>query len=690
MTFEPRRDERGIALIMTLLLALLVASMAVGVFLMMGNTSLVAKFHANEAQMKYAADAGLERARDRINGTPSLLPSSGYATLESNVTVTNALGATIPGFTRSTYIGESGDTTGQFGRFASVITEIRNPRGAVVVRRAELKQDPFSRFARFFNTWTCCQWGKTEVVFGPVHSNQGMALQTGAPGATFQGPVTTVGAIGNQSSGNWNAAGSPQTGVAAIPFPTITALTNMQNYATAAGMVITGDATATAPDPDTRIEFVALDLNNDGTIAAEEGFFRVFKATYQGGISAQQRTNRRNYVTGRKFNYYGGTAVPTTAAPFNVAVNSGNDPNLFSPNCGGTPSTSVGAGGIYLNPPFTSWLTADSIWRLPSPPAAGGVTPAQKGEAVRRAFRAPDHQCFAGGDPRLYGSPTAPRYRTMDIGTDNPTTPGGGHFPAGAQWGGADQQSYGRWLSYAPWGGNPPAALIAWLNGFTNTPTGNVPRLAPGENANTVAQTFWPLTRNYNINHRGVIYVTGGVAVSGLLRGRATVVATGDVLMPDDISYVQPPATNCEDILGVITQSDAWVEDNNLNTPFNVTGAFTPRFDDSPNETFNAFFLTLGRFGGQNITAAGEVVVAPENCGGTTRGCKLIIGGTIQQGVSGTFNGTTGWAEQDTYDQCGLLRPPPFYPTTGRFSKYKYYEIDPVGFNVAAWYAANQ
>ena len=44
------RDERGIALILTVLLALMVAGMAVGIILMMGNANLIAKFQAKMAE----------------------------------------------------------------------------------------------------------------------------------------------------------------------------------------------------------------------------------------------------------------------------------------------------------------------------------------------------------------------------------------------------------------------------------------------------------------------------------------------------------------------------------------------------------------------------------------------------------------------------------------------------------------
>lgn len=623
------RDERGVALLLALLLALLVAGLAIGVLLMSSNSTLVARFHANEAMMEAAADGGLEWARDRLNGTPTIIPAvTGFTTLQSNATVLDASGATIPGFTRSVYAGPTGNTTGQYGVFASVITVISNARGAVVVRRSELKQDPFSKYARFFNTWTCCMWGRTEVVFGPVHSNQGMAVQTGLPGATFHGPVTTVGAITNQGSGNWN--GGVTTGVSPIPFPTTTTLANLQTYATAGNTNVTGWASLPATDPDTRIEFVTVDVNGDGDVNdPDEGYFRVFRTTI-GGV----QVDKRKYVNGLRWrNMPNGTAgFPVQPA----GVNATTDPNLISPNCGGTWNG--------------DWWTADSIY------AKTAGSSATKVAAVRAALSGANRRCFLGGDRRLYPDSLM---RTSD--------------------------DYGAFDAWPGWGGSAPSALANALVAQGLAPAGTAP---------AVALTLWPLSRSQNVNFKGVVYVNGSVTLSGQVRGRVTVVATGNVILGDDIVYVQAPNTTCADILGVLTSRDALVLDNSVNTPFRVNNAWTVAFDDTPNETFQAFFLTLGNFGGDNITGGSvtdvSTAVAPENCGSTTRGCKSIIGGTIQQGVSGTYSGTKGWAETDTWDACGVSAPPPYYPTTGRFTRNRYYELDPVGFNVAAWYAANQ
>ena len=50
-----------------------------------------------------------------------------------------------------------------------------------------------------------------------------------------------------------------------------------------------------------------------------------------------------------------------------------------------------------------------------------------------------------------------------------------------------------------------------------------------------------------------------------------------------------------------------------------------------------------------------------------------------------------GFAEAHAYDRCGEVNPPPYFPTTGRFSENRYYEVDPVWLNdkgIGAYFAA--
>ena len=462
-------DERGIALIFALFLAMVVAGIAMGVVLMSSNGTLIAKFHANEAMMEAASDGGLEQGRDTLNGNANIVPVGlGFVTLETNASVRDASGTVIAGFTRSLYAGPNGDTTGQFGEFASVISVISNPRGAVVVRRMQLKQDSFARFARFFNTWTCCMWGSNEVIFGPVHSNQGMAVQTGAPGATFWGPVTVVTSVTNAGSANWNGGYTP--GAAAITFPTTATLTNLLSFATTSQTVVTGWPTTTDSVPDTRIEFVPLDLNVDGDVLdADEGFFRVWKIS-----AAGVPLDKRKYATARDWLNMP-TGVPASMPAPPAGTTSATDPNLISPNCGGTMAG--------------DWWTADSIY------AKTVGTATVKKTAVTTALTGGQRRCFLGGDRRLYPD------SLERISNGN-----------------------GTWLTWAGWAGAPPASLVNAVA---------AQGVAAGQSANAIAQTYWPITRNMNVNFKGIIYVNGSIAISGTVRGRVSVVTTGNIMLAD-------------------------------------------------------------------------------------------------------------------------------------------------------------
>jgi hypothetical protein len=66
------------------------------------------------------------------------------------------------------------------------------------------------------------------------------------------------------------------------------------------------------------------------------------------------------------------------------------------------------------------------------------------------------------------------------------------------------------------------------------------------------------------------------------------------------------------------------------------------------------------------------------------RGCLYLSGGLIQKerGAVGLLGGE-GFVKRYSYDRCAVITPPPYFPTTGRFTDNRYYELNPVGFNAA-------
>jgi hypothetical protein len=223
--------------------------------------------------------------------------------------------------------------------------------------------------------------------------------------------------------------------------------------------------------------------------------------------------------------------------------------------------------------------------------------------------------------------------------------------------------------------------------------------------AGGMSDYLWPISRPFNPNFKGVIYVDGSAAVSGVVRSQVTLASTGNILLADDLTYVTPPGSipDCDqnagiyaDILGLLTPQFFVIEDNNVNSPFRAGTSggtfdgFVNQYDDSADETVHAAVLTL------NSVLAENIVSGPTNretCAGATvgRGCFNMAGAAIQ-GVNAARMSSAGygWNPQWTYDRCDMIKPPPYFPTTGRYFKNRYYEIDPVGFTVAGWFAANQ
>ena len=604
-------DQRGFALLMALLLALAVTAMAIGAIMMSSNATLISRYHAKELEMQSAADMGLELARDTLNGGLALPQTSGnYLTLQSGATVRDATGAVIPGFTRSVYVGETGSTTGQFGVYASVLSVISDTRGAVVVRRAELSQESFAKFARFDDrTTSSIVFANGIQVFGPLHTNGTLYVSAAGVDPTFWGPVTTASTINSAANGVFRQGYKENQPV--IPMPTPADLATLSTYATTGNTVVPGGAVGTTVfDPSVRIEFIPVDINLDGQFTgADEGFMRVYQA-----LGAIPTAAAKNYVTAREWN----TGVAA-------------DPNGQSPNCG---SSQTGV-----------WQSAQAV----NP--AGLTLP-----AARTLLTHASRRCFLGGDNRL-----------MPGGVFTAVTPAPANF--------------GQWLPWPGYGAG--AAPVAIANG----------RLPDGTfvGANQ-ARYLWPVNRPFNPNFKGVVYVDGSVGVSGQVRGQITVASTGNIMQADDITYVTAPGSSVDcsaDILGLLTPQYFMIQDNNVNAPFRVNNVFVTGYDDTADEFLHAAVLTLNSIQSEDVSGGST---NSETCVGTPigRGCFNMVGAAIQ-GINGSrmTSSGTGWNPQWSYDRCDGIRPPPYFPTTGRFYKNRYYEIDPVGFNVAAWFAAN-
>ena len=579
---ELMKDERGIALVVVLLVVFAVGAISSGAALMNLNVQLVNNYSNRINLLESVADAGLEEARSRINGTSSLYPDSSFVTLENGASVTDASGATIPGVRRTTYVGPTGITTGQYGVFGSIVSVAEDEHGNRVVRRGEIVQESFAKYAYFTNVEGNIWFGGGDQIWGPVHSND--RIQIHSTGATFHSTVETNRYVSYAYNGDFRQGYSE--GAPYIPMPDVAELNKLRGQASTGGTAYVGDFAGGTGRASTRIEFVGVDLNGDGQINGDnEGFIKV----YQSG-------NER-WVIGDAPSDYGTNGLRN------------------SENCGAF------SGGYFQRADDMSNSQWDNL------------------------LQQNDRRCYPGGSDILNADALNPN----------------GRFLA--------NDGMGQWIA---WGGAVAPAVAA---------------ARPAD-----AAYLHPINRAFNPSFKGVIFVDGNVAISGNLRGRVTIAATGDIVIADDMTYVTDPgAGTCNDLMGIFAGGYVRVADNPINSPWRIYRPGVSNnpyrtFDDSTGEFIHGVVLTLNQFTVVNYNA-GSSSAQPCQTSQAGRGCLYLTGGIIQRqrGAVGLTSGR-GYIKRYSYDQCAAEQPPPYFPTTGHFAKARYFEVDPTGFDAQSYY----
>lgn len=571
-TPSPLRPD-GFALITVMLVVVVVAMVATGAALIGSAHTLGNRYYDRQSNLDAVALDGLEYARARINGDDDLYPDDGYTTLEDGAPVTGAAGDTIPGVRRWLYVGPSGSTSGQYGVFGSIVSVVRDAGGGAVVRRSQVFEESFAKFAYFTDTEPSnISFGGGDQLFGPVHTNDYLKIYSS--GATFHDDVTTARTVQGSSYGTFKKGYTESA--AEIPMPETTELTKLQAQASAGGTSFTTSSPGGSGEARIRIEFVAIDLDNDGSVAGEdEGFFKVYRSNDEDWLSGDPPSSGLRYAEHCGHYHDDGTFVSAADHPWN-----GPD----------------------------SWVAS--------------VTNSKR-------------RCYLGGSDSIFGE-----FRAND---------GKGTWQA---WGGAIH-----------------------------------PDLAGRDDAGYL----FPLARSLNPDFKGVIYVGGKVVISGVLRGRVTLAASDDIIIGDDVTYASDPGLGtCDDILGIFSADDVIVADNALNAPQQRgVGSSWFTYDDTEDEFIHGIILALDVFTVEDYASG---ATREERCEGDQwgRGCLYLTGGIIQQtrGAVGTIwsVGGTGYVKRYSYDKCGATAPPPYFPTTGHFTKGQMYWVDPTGFSIGSYF----
>jgi hypothetical protein len=351
-----------------------------------------------------------------------------------------------------------------------------------------------------------------------------------------------------------------------------------------------------------------------------------------------------------------------------IDVGGGNFEGFFRVYQGNDPAfvaASLPPGNLIQSPNCGDSLWDGAAWNFRTALAHDGSSP--HSHSVSTALSGAGRRCYLGGDSVL-------------------TNGGAG----GSSWLTTGHADGGQWMQ-------APAAITATLSG--------TPALA----GRTDLSYLFPLSTTRYPSFHGVIFVRGNVVVSGVVHGRVTLGASGNIVVGDDLTYYENPATrNCAtgDILGLFSQHDVVIANNTLNAPQTVnsqasveppSSASFKTFDDTRDERLHGFVIALGTFGPGGVDLGAST---SQSCttGGFTwvgRGCLITFGGVIEghrasiMGPAYGF-GHAGYALRAQYDACGADYPPPFFPNSGVFSRGAFFELNPIHFNAANWFAANQ
>jgi hypothetical protein len=632
-TAATTRRRRGFALLSVILVSVVATTLALALGTMAMSNHLIQGSSERAMLVDDAALSGVELARARLNARLDTVPLDGYVTIEDGVLVSVG-GQAV---TRSTWAARIGNTdsladAGEYGVQAEVISRAVDAGGQVAVRRALLSQASFARYAFFSNQgkmpsgailWFAFGW----TAQGPLHSNDELYIWTGGafPQAIFRDEVSTSEIIHNKDMGQFLKP-PPKEGVAPIALPNAADLNLLRSIASSAGYVFTPSfTTGDSATVTMRIEFVAVDVNGDGdTTDPDEGFFRVY-----------QMNNTMPFGSGWAMGRV--PAPPAAGVPVHAGSATTLDSVLYARNCG---VTSV-VGGNVATPVTFAGVAIDVT----------GANYRARMLPKQNAFDNANARCFLGGDPRL--TPTGV-FQSVD--------------------------SAGAWLPRAS--GTVPAAVAARADGAF----------------------LWPLSPLYNPAFRGVIFVEGRVGVSGTVRGRLTLASRNHMVVLHELRQAVDPSTTTgtcrpdDDLVGLLSGGHVLWADNMLQSPLqrrnnsnDGSGWLTPRkdFDPSPSRpdmAVHAVILSIGSIASERASPPGGLAASAF----VNRGTIRQVGGRIQDrtGQAGTMSGgfLHGYLSDISFNQCALQYPPPYFPTTGHWSRGQFFELDAARFSPATWF----
>jgi hypothetical protein len=722
--------RRGNAVILVLLLTFALAALAASAVMLSSGARNVVKFHNSEQDLRYTADASLGLGVSDLENNPYRLPTSGYIQLATNANLAEADSAPVSGITYNLWAGLTGSASLQHGRFVTLVTQTNDSlHHRSFVRREEFVEETFAKFAYYSEQENGICFGSGDRLTGPIFSNSAISSCAGQK-AEFMDSVETASTFtnGNPSIDTLYKPPARQF-MTPIQLPSTSKLNTLYTLAASGNTQFDAGYTQNANTDTTakakqRLEFVAWRVNStdpDSTVPGS-GFVKYY---------AVGRSNA--WWTGAS-----GGALP--AADVDSAqsdyLRAGLLHHMDPLNCGdwhwvkndagvgeweffsvyahgltnfenilltgdkekgrtGVPTTLSGWMAAAKRPVIDTilswgWTTTAAWQNIPSGVTTAGTQPAAT--------------CFPGGDPHLV---MVERMGATQAGLAGYTT------------------------------ARPPAAgtgLLEWQKGGTDTtftPTGTLGTWSKYSGSPAYPSFFttnhpdyqylYPIDTVYNKPFTGVIAVYGTVAISGNVNGHITVYTDGSAAMIDDLRLTTSTGdTACTHGMGIVAGQYILPADNGINMEqHTLTNTYVSLRQHNGGPISNDLYIqstvmALQSWGAEQLTPDSAYNVdgalyygvgagtsgGPALCNGSyyIRGCVWVWGSIIQYGrvtingcggdvsalpsTSYNTNWGCGYAKQYQYDQCAVVNPLPYFPTTGRYSPNAYYEDDPTKFNV--------
>lgn len=698
-----QRERRGSALVLVLVMTLSLAGLAVSAVLLTSSSALVQRYYDKEKDYRFAAVAavGIVKATVQRDTTITIPPhDSAYRALTASA-LTDASGSTIATIKVNAYAAYTGDTAGTYIPFLTLMAQAYDTLGTRSVVRRDLWSEAFSRYAMFVDSFPSTESiAVGQHIRGRVHGNRNWNSTSTSPGPYYYDTVTAVGAV--NGTANYNSI-TAVTGAKRVRWPTTSTLSNLSTYGSAGnlsfapvaangtaayqfGVDLSGRLAAANPRTGTRVSFRPVDVNNNGTIDAAEGFFMVFDLA-TGIDTGSLRADLKRTAPG----------VVTSIVMLNqcgLMATIGGRKEFFPV----TRFRELWVRARVRNATAPTISDADTA-TMGANTGGGNAIPTSAAVNKIMSYGNGYSRCFPAGSPYLM---LAERHVESVSGVCTITTSTGDRpYGWGATTGACGvAQQYGGQDTTFTW-----RSMRCLITGIAGRCDANQDRLGtwqtfPGTSTASppasVIQSvqipyLWPISSTYNSTSRGVAYASNSnpVFASDTLRGFLTFFSAGRVVLVDDLVYDADPTSSgneCRNFLGIIAASGLTVADNALNRPRPDPGS-TWRFFGTPHYTIHGILMALS--GSVGVESASGTESASISCNGTTTsgGCLNHTGGVITKVFAASNAGAgSGFIDNRTRDVCQeqqLNRRPPFFPLTGKYADYKEYDVDPR--NASTW-----